>query len=81
MKTIEERAKIYSETVRDNSLSKEHNQRLTSVYEDGFIIGAEVYKQLTLEAFDEWLYRNSWIKRDESNRQSLMELRNIIRDL
>lgn len=46
-----------------------------------YILGANDQKKLTLKAFDDWLCRNSWITRDESNRKPLEELRNIIRDI
>lgn len=76
MKTIEERADAYvghpeevdeftSETIKRNA----------------YIAGAREQKQLTLKAFDEWLYRNSWITRDEDNRKPLKELRDIIRNI
>lgn len=76
MKTIEERAFEYSrkihykDTIYDNLLrGKEHG-----IYSDA----AKEQKELTLKAFDEWLCRNSWITRDENNRQPLAELRSII---
>ena len=46
-----------------------------------YVSGANDQKKLTLEAFDDWLCRNSWITRDENNRQLLSELRNIIMSL
>jgi hypothetical protein len=49
--------------------------------EEGYIAGAGEQKHLTLEAFDEWLCRNSWITRDEGNRKPLKELRNIIQNI
>lgn len=52
-----------------------------SIKRQAFIDGAKEQKQLTLEAFDEWLCRNSWITRDEGNRKPLKELRNIIQSI
>ena len=46
-----------------------------------YVSGANDQKKLTLEAFDEWLCRNSWITRDEGNRKPLEELRNIIQNI
>lgn len=43
-----------------------------------YVSGANDQKRLTLEAFDKWLCENSWITRDENNREPLAELRNII---
>ena len=79
--TIEERAKEYASKKADISLSAEYNEALASIYEEGYIAGAVEQKHLTLKAFDEWLYRNSWITRDEGNRKPLKELRNIIQNI
>ena len=76
MKMIEERAKEYSLKDFDGY----YTGRETAV-EEGYIVGAREQKLLTLEAFDEWLYRNSWITRDEGNRKPLKELRNIIKNI
>ena len=46
-----------------------------------YVSGANDQKKLTLEAFDDWLCRNSWITRDEGNRKPLEELRNIIQNI
>ena len=46
-----------------------------------YVSGANDQKKLTLEAFDDWLCRNSWITRDEGNRKPLKELRNIIKNI
>lgn len=46
-----------------------------------YVSGANDQKKLTLEAFDDWLCRNSWITRDEGNRKPLKELRNIIQNI
>ena len=81
MKTIEERAKEYASKKADISLSAVYNEALASIYEEGYIAGAKEQKQLTLEAFDKWLYENSWITRDEGNRKPLEELRNIIQNI
>lgn len=43
-----------------------------------YALGANDQKKLTLKAFDEWLHESSWITRDEDNKKSLEELRNII---
>ena len=79
--TIEERANVYAKLQGDISLSEVYNECLANIYEDGYIMGAEEQMQLTLEAFDEWLCRNSWITRDENNRKTLTELRNLIRNI
>lgn len=78
---IEERAKEYASKNADISLSAVYNEALASIYEEGYIVGAGEQKHLTLEAFDEWLCRNSWITRDEGNRKPLKELRNIIQKI
>lgn len=76
MKTLEERAferKIhYRDTIYGLLRSKERR-----IYSDA----ANEQKELTLKAFDEWLCRNSWITRDENNRQALSDLRSIIMSL
>ena len=46
-----------------------------------YVSGENHQKKLTLEAFDEWRCRNSWITRDEGNRKPLEELRNIIQNI
>lgn len=74
--TIEERAKEYS--LKD--LDGYYTGREKAV-EQGYVAGAGEQKQLTLEAFDEWLCRNSWITRDKDNRKPLEELRNIIQNI
>ena len=74
--TIEERAKEYS--LKD--LDGYYTGREKAV-EQGYVAGAGEQKQLTLEAFDKWLCRNSWITRDEDNRKTLEELRNIIQNI
>lgn len=76
MKTIEERAKEYSLKDFDGY----YTGRGKAV-EEGYIAGAKEQRLLTLEAFDEWLCRNSWITRDEGNRKPLEELRNIIQNI
>ena len=75
-KTIEERADAYvGHPFEIDEFSS------TTAKRQAFIDGAKEQKQLTLEAFDEWLCRNSWITRDEDNRKPLEELRNIIRNI
>ena len=76
MKTIEERAKEHS--LKD---FYGYYTGMEKAVEEGYIAGAGEQKQLTLEAFDKWLYENSWITRDEGNRKPLEELRNIIRNI
>ena len=76
MKKIEERAKEYSLKDFDGYYTGREK-----AVEEGYIAGAGEQKHLTLEAFDEWLCRNSWITRDEGNRKPLKELRNIIRNI
>lgn len=76
MKTIEERAREYSLKDFDGYYTGREK-----AVEEGYIAGAGEQKQLTLEAFDEWLCRNSWITRDEGNRKPLEELRNIIQNM
>ena len=76
MKMIEERAKEYSLKDFDGY----YTGRETAV-EEGYIVGAREQKLLTIEAFDDWLCRNSWITRDEGNRKPLEELRNIIQNI
>ena len=76
MKMIEERAKEYSLKDFDGY----YTGRETAV-EEGYIVGAREQKLLTIEAFDDWLCRNSWITRDEGNRKPLKELRNIIKNI
>ena len=75
-KSIKERAKEYSLKDFDGY----YTGREKAVEED-YIEGAKEQKLLTLEAFDEWLCRNSWITRDEGNRKPLKELRNIIQNI
>ena len=73
MRTIEERADAYvGHPFEIDEFSS------TTAKRQAFIDGAKEQKQLTLEAFDEWLCRNSWITRDEDNRKPLEELRNIM---
>ena len=74
--TIEERAKEYS--LKD--LDGYYTGREKAV-EQGYVAGAGEQKQLTLEAFDKWLCRNSWITRDKDNRKPLEESRNIIQNI
>ena len=78
MKTIEERASNYAETRCINVESDLHKRLLMDAFGSSYIQGAKDYKLLTIEAFDKWLCENSWITRDENNRQPLAELRNII---
>ena len=74
--TIEERADAYvGHPFEIDEFSS------TTAKRQAFIDGAKEQKQLTLEAFDEWLCRNSWITRDEGNRKPLEELRNIIQNI
>lgn len=76
MKTIEERADAYvGHPFEIDEFSS------TTAKRQAFIDGAKEQKQLTLEAFDEWLCRNSWITRDEDNRKPLEELRNTIQNI
>ena len=75
--TIEEKARLnlqYEKDFLGRNLSDDMVCR-------AYIKGATEQKHLTLEAFDEWLCRNSWITRDEGNRKPLKELRNIIRNI
>lgn len=76
IKTIEERAREYSLKDFDGYYTGREK-----AVEEGYIAGAGEQKQLTLEAFDKWLYENSWITRDEGNRKPLEELRNIIQNI
>ena len=74
--TIEERADAYvghSEEI-DEFTSE-------TIKRSAYIAGAREQKKLTLEAFDKWLCENSWITRDENNRQPLAELRDIIENI
>ena len=76
MKTIEERADDYvGHPFEIDEFSS------ASIKRQAFIDGAKGQKGLTLEAFNEWLCRNSWITRDEGNRKPLEELRNIIQNI
>lgn len=76
MRTIEERADAYvGHPFEIDEFSS------TTAKRQAFIDGAKEQKQLTLEAFDEWLCRNSWITRDEDNRKPLEELRNTIKNI
>lgn len=76
MKTIEERADAYvGHPFEIDEFSS------TTAKRQAFIDGAKEQKQLTLEAFDEWLCRNSWITRDEDNRKPLEEFRNTIKNI
>ena len=76
MKTIEERADAYvGHPFEIDEFSA------TTAKRQAFTDGAKEQKQLTLEAFDEWLCRNSWITRDEDNRKPLEELRNTIQNI
>ena len=75
--------KVRAERAREYSL-KDFDGYYTGrekAVEEGYIAGAGEQKHLILEAFDEWLCRNSWITRDEGNRKPLKELRNIIRNI
>ena len=77
MQTIEEKARLnlqYEKDFLGHDLSEDMVCR-------AYIAGAGEQKHLTLEAFDEWLCRNSWITRDKGNRKPLKELRNIIRNI
>ena len=76
MKSIAKRAKEYSLKDFDGYYTGREK-----AVEEGYIACAGEQKHLTLEAFDEWLCRNSWITRDEGNRKPLKELRNIIRNI
>ena len=76
MKSIEERAKEYSLKDFDGYYTGREK-----AVEEGYIAGAGEQKQLTLEAFDKWLCRNSWITRDKDNRKPLEESRNIIQNI
>ena len=76
MKTLEERAREYSLKDFDGYYTGREK-----AVEEGYIAGAKEQKQLTLEAFDEWLCRNSWITRDEDNRKPLEEFRNTIKNI
>lgn len=76
MRTIEERADAYvGHPFEIDEFSS------TTAKRQAFIDGAKEQKQLTLEAFDEWLCRNSWITRDEDNRKPLEEFRNTIKNI
>lgn len=76
LKTIEERADAYvGHPFEIDEFSS------TTAKRQAFIDGAKEQKHLTLEAFDEWLCRNSWITRDEDNRKPLEELRNTIQNI
>ena len=76
MKTIKERADSYvGHPYEIDEFSS------VSIKRKAYIDGAKEQRKLTLEAFDEWLCRNSWITRNEENRKPLEELRNIIRNI
>ena len=46
MKTIEERAKEYASKKADISLSAVYNEALASIYEEGYIAGANAQKEI-----------------------------------
>ena len=76
MKTIEERADAYVGHPEEiDEFSSATIRRMS------YIRGAKEQREITLEAFDKWLYENSWITRDEGNRQPLEELRNRIQNI
>ena len=76
MKTIKERADSYvGHPYEIDEFSS------VSIKRKAYIDGAKEQRKLTLEAFDEWLCRNSWITRNEENRKPMEELRNIIRNI
>ena len=49
MKTIEERAKEYASKKADISLSAVYNKALASIYEEGYIAGANTQKEIDEE--------------------------------
>ena len=49
MKTIEERAKEYASKKADISLSAVYNEALASIYEEGYIAGANAQKEIDEE--------------------------------
>ena len=55
MKTIEERAKEYGSKKRDISLSPVYNKALASIYEEGYMAGAEEQKRIDINKVCEWL--------------------------
>ena len=50
MKTIEERAKEYASKKADISLSAIYNEALSSIYEEGYMAGAQEQKAIDKEA-------------------------------
>ena len=78
MKTIKERASLAAWQIFEETILSEHSvERVSEIIEEQI----REQKHLTLEAFDEWLCRNSWITRDEGNLRPLKELRNIIQNI
>lgn len=55
MKTIEERAKEYASKKADISLSAIYNEALASIYEEGYMAGAEEQKQIDIDKACDWL--------------------------
>lgn len=55
MKTIEERAEKYASKKGDISLSPVYNKALSSIYEEGYITGAEEQKRIDIDKACDWL--------------------------
>ena len=59
MKTIVERAKDYASKKGDISLSPVYNEALASIYEEGYMAGAEEQKAIDIEKACKWLKENT----------------------
>lgn len=64
MKTIEERAKEYASKKADISLSPIYNEALASIYEEGYMAGAEEQKRIDIEKACDWLRARNVITED-----------------
>ena len=64
MKTIEERAKEYASKKADISLSHVYNDALASLYEEGYIAGAQEQNRIDIDKVCEWLRARNVITKD-----------------
>lgn len=64
MKTIEEKAKEYASKKGDISLSPVYNEALASVYEEGYMAGAEEQKRIDIEMVCDWLRERNVLTED-----------------
>ena len=55
MKTIEERAKEYGSKKGDISLSPIYNEALASIYEEGYMAGANEQNRIDIDKACKWL--------------------------